>query len=231
MWTWKLLNFIPSQSSLLSYCLWNLSSGQHSFFYKQSGSHDLEGPWPLYREPLSFCSKEHHELLSSSFASSTQMTSTALPVSTLSTFSFFFMHSFQGNLEKKKNPPNISSQISALNLPVTSHSLEWSPNSLRHIYKARLFYGPCLYLFTPGTENLLLLQHVEHSPSPGPLHLLFFSAWNILYPHSPMAHPLILFRSLLRCSVFIKDLPGCCYYSFLYHALFFFIGWIPCHLV
>lgn len=134
-------------------------------------------------------------------------------------------------LKKKKNPPNISSQISALNLPVTSHSLEWSPNSLRHIYKARLFYGPCLYLFTPGTENLLLLQHVEHSPSPGPLHLLFFSAWNILYPHSPMAHPLILFRSLLRCSVFIKDLPGCCYYSFLYHALFFFIGWIPCHLV
>ena len=40
--------------------------------------------------------------------------------------SVFLMHSFQGNLEKKKkqNPPNISSQISALNLPVTLHSLE-----------------------------------------------------------------------------------------------------------
>lgn len=102
MWTWKLLNFIPSQSSLLSYCLWNLSSGQHSFFYKQSGSHDLEGPWPLYREPLSFCSKEHHELLSSSFASSTQMTSTALPVSTLSTFSFFLCIVSRVILKKKK---------------------------------------------------------------------------------------------------------------------------------
>lgn len=173
MWTWKLLDFIPRQSNLLSYCLWNLSSGQHSFFYKQSGPHDLEGPCPLYGRPLSFCSKEYHFMLSSSFASSTQMTSATLPVSTLPTFSFF-MHSFLGNLEKKKkNPPNISSHFCALNLPVTSHSLEWSPNSLPHIYKALLFYGPYLYLFTPATENLLLLQLVEHTPSPGPLHLLF----------------------------------------------------------
>lgn len=64
-----------------------------------------------------------------------------------------------------------------------------------------------------------------------PITFAVLSAWNILYPHSPMAHPLILFRSVLRCSVFIKDLPGCCHYSFLHHALFFFRGWIPCHLV
>ena len=41
-------------------------------------------------------------MLSSFYASSTQMTSTALPVYTLSTFSFFFlMQIIQGNLKKK----------------------------------------------------------------------------------------------------------------------------------
>lgn len=126
----------------------------------------------MYREPLHFLSKGHHAIV----IVSCLLYSNDLKCSPC--FYSFYLQSILCIVSRvilKKKTHKLY-QATSLLLVLWWLPILWSEvQTPYHIYKALLFYGPCLVPVpsTPTTEtSLLLLQHAKHTTSPGPLHLL-----------------------------------------------------------